>query len=245
MNHNSISPLIMQNRLLSQARSGARSRNAAVGTALNSSSGSNNSSAVKKQADSKKTGRQQEAYKESKENYTAMKKAAESIKERTGKLLTAFDRNWEELTQEDAAKYKKEIEEEINGYAEDYNSLVKMLAKEGGSANETYLQQLKDYFQSFKDSLAEAGITRAGDGTLTVNKELLNAADIQKLEKIFGKENSFAGRVKERAENIINNAEMNLSVLNSSLYSGNYTYNKYGSDIFDIFDGSSSYNAKG
>lgn len=245
MNHNSISPLIMQNRLLSQARSGARARNTAVGTALNSSSGSNNSGTVKKQADSKKSGTQQEAYKESKENYNTMKKAAESIKEHTEKLLAAFDRSREELTQEDAAKYKKEIAEEINGYAEEYNTLVKMLAKEDGSTNETYFQQLKDYFQSFKDSLAEVGITQAGDGTLSVDEELLNAADLQKLEKLFGKENSFAGRVKERAENIINNAEMNLSVLNSSLYSGNYTYNKYGSDIFDILDGSSSYNAKG
>lgn len=245
MNHNSISPLIMQNRLLSQARSGARARNTAVGAVLNNSSGNNSSSAVKKQANSKKTGKQQEVYKESKENYTAMKNAAESIKKRTGKLLTAFDRNWEEMTEEDAAKYRKEIEEEIIGYADDHNTLVKMLAKEGGNTNETYLQQLKDYFQSFKDSLAEAGITQAGDGILSVDEKLLNAADIQKLEKIFGKENSYIGRVNERAENIINNAEMNLSVLNSSLYSGNYTYNKYGSDIFDMLEGSGGYNAKG
>lgn len=245
MNHNSISPLIMQNRLLSQARSGARARNTAVGTALNSSSGSNNSGAVKKQTDSKKSGTQQEVYKESKENYTAMKKAAESIKEHTEKLQEAFERTWEELTQEDAAKYKKEATEEIRGYAEDYNILVKMLAKEGGSTNETYFQQFKDYFQSFKDSLAEVGITRTADGSLSVDEKLLNAADLQKLEKLFGEGNSFAGRVKERIENIINNAKMNLSVLNSSLYSGNYTYNKYGSDIFDILDGSGSYNAKG
>lgn len=239
MNHNSISPLIMQNRLLSQARSGARARNTATGAVLNNSSGSKNSNTVKSQTDAKKTSSQQEAYKESKENYTAMKKAAESIKERTGKLLTAFDKNREELTEEDAVKFRKEIEEEISGYTDDYNTLIKMLTNEGGNANETYLQQLKDYFQSSKDALAEAGITQASNGILTLDENLLKEADLQTLEKIFGKENSFAGRVKERAVNIISNAEMNLSVINSSLYSGNYTYNKYGSDIYDILNGSS------
>lgn len=248
MNSNGISPLVMQNRLLSQARSGARARNAAIGTVFNNSSGSNKSSALKsakEQAEAKKKSSQQEAIKESKENYTAMKKAAESLKEHGRKLLNTFDRDWEKLTQEEATAYRKEVEEEITGFMDDYHSLLKTLSKESGNANDVYLKQLKDYFESSKEALAEIGITKKTDGELSVDWELLKAADIEKLKESFGSEGSFAGKVKERAENIIANAKTNLSVLNSSLYSGNYSYNRYGSDIFDILEGGSQYSAKG
>ena len=41
------------------------------------------------------------------------------------------------------------------------------------------------------------------------------------------------------------NAETNLSVLNKTQYAGSYTYDKYGSDIFDMLTGGSKYSSKG
>lgn len=245
MSHNSISPLIVQNRLLSQARSGARARNASIGSALNRSSNKSSASdSAKKQKETGSTVNRQEAT-QSKKNYTAMKSAAESLKEHTGKLLTVFDREWEKLTEEESAKYRKEAEEEITGFVEDYNTLVETLTKENSNADSVYLDQLQGYVRGSKSILEEIGITKETDGTLLINQELLKSADISKLQEAFGQAGSFAGRVKERAENIIANAKTNLSVINNDLYAGNYSYNKYGNDIYDILDGSSSYNAKG
>lgn len=248
MNSNGISPLVMQNRLLSQARSGARARNAAIGTVLNNSSGSSKSSALQtagEQAEANKKSNQQKIIKESKDNYTAMETAAESLKEHSSRLFGIFDGEWETLTEEEKAAYRKEAEEEITDFIDDYNTLVTTLSKESGNANDVYLKQLWDYFEKEEEALAEAGITKGTDGILSVNQELLQKADTEKLREVFGLKGSFAGKVNERAENIIANAKTNLSVLNSSLYAGTYSYNKYGSDVFDILEGGSQYSAKG
>lgn len=243
MGYNGISSLIVQNRLLSQARSGARARNAAAGAILNNSK--NSASSAQKQAETARKSGSRETQIESFKNYTSMKKAAENLKEHTKKLFSTLDREWENLTEEETAKYRKEAEGEITGFVEDYNTLVKMLGKESSSINSIYLGQLQSYMQGSKNILSEMGITRETDGTLSINQETLKSADVSKLREAFGQAGSFAGKVMERAENIIASAETNLSVLNNSLYAGNYSYNRYGNDIYDIFNGGSNYNNKG
>lgn len=244
MSSNSISPLILQNRLLSQARSGARTRNASIGNVLQNSSGNKSTTldSIKKQAETRKNSLQDL---EAKENYTVMKKAGENLKDHVEKLQEIYDREWDELTEEEAAKYRAQAEEEIAGFVDNYNTLIKTLSEESSSAGDIYLKQLKNYFQSSKAVLGEMGITQGDNEALSVDRKLLKAADNTVLQKNFGQKNSFASKVKERAENIISNAETNLAVINSSLYAGNYSYNKYGSDIFDILGESGNYNAIG
>ena len=84
MQHNTISPLIMQNRLLSQARSGARAQSAAIGSAIQrtNSKNSGDSDSVKMIGKRKKNNKLLE---ESRENFTALKKAAEEVRERSKK----------------------------------------------------------------------------------------------------------------------------------------------------------------
>lgn len=243
MSYNKISPLIIQNRLLSQAKSGTRSRNTAIGSALNKSSGSKTDSKAASAA--AKTKNNILPTLESKTNYTSMKKAGESIQKRAEVLKKIYDRQWEEITEEERARYKEQAAEEIADFIEDYNTLMKTLSQEKSSANNAYFKQLKNYFQSSRSALEEMGITQESDGTLSLDKELLKAADIATGQKVFGGEDSFAGKVKEGAKNIAANAETNLSILNSSLYTGSYSYNKNGSDIFDILTGNSGYNVKG
>ncbi len=244
MSYNKISPLIVQNRLLSQARSGARARNTAIGSVLNKSSNSKTGSAASDAAKTKNKNKVLPTL-ESKTNYTSMKKAGESIKKRAEVLQKIYDRQWEEITEEERAKYKEQAEEEITEFIDDYNTLMNTLSKESSAANNAYFKQLKNYFQSAKSTLAEMGITQNSDGTLSLDKETLKKADISIGQKVFGGEDSFAGKVKEGAEKIAANAETNLSVLNSSLYTGNYSYNRSGNDIFDILTGNNGYNAKG
>lgn len=243
MSRYSISPLIVQNRLLSQARSGARARNAAIGEVLNNNSRNSNNT---KQTSSSVNSTNLPADTESKKNYTSMKSAADSLKAHIGNLFSVLDKEWDKMTEEETAKYRKEAEEEAAGFVDDYNILITTLTKENDYANSAYLNQIKNYVQGSESILKEAGITRKSDGTLSIDGELLKKADTATLQKIFGKESSFAVKMKERAENISANAQTNLALLNNSLYSGNYSYNKNGTDIFDILTGGSGiYNAKG
>lgn len=242
MQHNSISPLITQNRLLSQARSGARTRSAAVGSALQRTNNNNNNSSdsVKSSSETKKNNKLME---ESRENFTALKKAAEEVKERYGKLQDIFEKDTENMTEEEASKYRTAVEEKITDFVNGYNSLIKSLDKESSGANGTYLKQLKEYFSRSSKALGEMGIKADSDGILSVDQELFKAAELSDLKSAFGGKGSFAGKVSARTEDIIANAETNLAILNKSLNAGNYTYNRTGSDIYDILTGSGKYDA--
>ena len=138
MSRYSISPLIVQNRLLSQAKSGARTRNAAIGNVLNNSKNSNNTKSTSNSVNSTNL----LADTESKKNYTSMKSAADSLKTHIGNLFSVFDKEWDKLTEEETAKYRKEAEDEVTGFVNDYNTLIKTLTKENDYAGSAYLNQI-------------------------------------------------------------------------------------------------------
>lgn len=242
-----INSLIMQNRLLSQARSRARTQSAQIGSILQNSSNNGKNAllnAIKNDADSQNNGGLSEADAASKENYTAMKKAAESIKTHTKNLLLWPDKEWDEMTEEETAKYKDDAVREFTGLITDYNAMVKNMSNEHSQVNEIYLKQLGSYFKNAKTGLEALGITRGEDGMLSLNQELLKAADARTIKKVLGSEGSFTDDIGKRADNIIANAETNLAVINKSQYAGNYTYNQFGSDVFDALTSGSKYSAK-
>lgn len=248
MARNGINSLILQNRLVSQARSRARGQSAKMGSVLLGNSNNNGNAlanAIKKQAKTQKNAALSQKDTKSKENYTSMKSAAESLKKRTKTLLDMPEKDWEKLTEEELAKYKDEVVAEISGVIKDYNEMMKMMKEEGGSVNDIYVKQMKGYFQNAKQKLDELGITQNSDGTLSLDKERLKAADASKMKEVLGSTGTFIDDIGKRAENVIANADTNLAVLNRNQYAGNYSYNQYGSDIFDALLGGGKYSAKG
>ena len=143
MQHNTISPLITQNRLLSRAKSGARAQSAAIGSAIQrtNNNNKNNSSSVNSSSETKKNNKLME---ESRENFTALKKAAEEMKERGRKLQDILEKDTGNMTEEEAAKYRTTVEERITDFVDGYNSLIRKLDKENSGANGTYLKQIKE-----------------------------------------------------------------------------------------------------
>ncbi|MCM1134562.1 MAG: hypothetical protein NC400_03210 [Clostridium sp.] len=244
MGVNGVSSLITQNRLISQAKSRSRSQSASIGSILNSGSNGKNSlaDAIKKQ--SSNINGLSAADAKSKEHYTTMKKAAESVQSCVKNLLLLPDKEWDKMTEEEITEYRENALSGVNNFVNDYNVMVKSMAEEGGKVNQVYLGQLESYYKNGKADLEELGITMKDDGTLSVNQELLRAADIQKIKKALGSSGSFVDDVGKRAKDISANAETNLAVLNKSQYAGTYTYDKYGSDIFDLLTGG-SYSTKG
>lgn len=246
MSSRGINPLITQNRLLSQARSRARNNSAGMASALakNSSSGKNNAllEALKKNNSGNSLSA---ADQKQKEAYTVVKKTAENIKKHAEKLLSWPEKSVDELTDEEKTTYKKNVTDEISSLVSDYNDMMAGMEEAGGKANEIYLSQMRGYFKNAQKQLAELGITENSSGKLTFDKEKLASADVSMIKEVLGKTGTFIDDIGKRADNVLSNAETNLAVLNKSLYAGNYTYNQYGSDIFDALTGGSKYNFLG
>lgn len=246
MSTSRINSLITQNRILSQARSRARSQSSQIGKILNSAANSKDGllDAIKKDAAANKNSGLSDADIASKKNYTAMKEPAESLKEHTKKLLLWPDKEWDSMTEEEIAKYKEDAIKEVTNLVTDYNTIIKSLSSESSRTNDIYLKQLKGYFKNAQSDLESLGITQKEDGTLAVDEEKLKKADAQQIKKVLGSSNSFVDDIGKRTDNIIANAETSLAIINKKLYTGNYSYNKEGNDIFDILASGSKYNVK-
>lgn len=247
MGLNGISSLITQNRLISRAKSRSRSQSAAVGSALRSSGGSSGKdslmNAIKNQ--SKNQNSLSAADAKSKTYFTTIKKAAGSVQSCVKNLLELPEKEWDKMTEEEITAYREDALSKVNNFVNDFNVMVKGMKDEGGKVNQIYLSQMQTYYNNSKFDLEKLGISMKSDGTLSVNQEEFKNSDVQKIKRVLGSSGSFIDNIGKRAKDAEANAETNLSVLNKTQYGGNYTYDKYGSDIFDMLTGGSKYSSKG
>lgn len=238
-----INSLIMHNRLLSQAKSRSRSSNTAIGKALMKNSGSSNKDSLVNGLQQKSESGSLSGDLKKRDNYTTMKNSAKNLLQQTKDFLAYSDEEWEKLSEEQKAEYKEKLAEDLPGVIGDYNKLLGTLSS-GDTASKVFYKQLMGYFDKAKSELAKLGITQNKDGTLSLNKKLFEEADPDTIQRALGKSGSFISNINKRMENIISNADTNLSVINNSLFAGNYSYNRYGSDIYNILDGLGGYDAK-
>ncbi|MCI8924266.1 MAG: hypothetical protein HFI45_09795 [Lachnospiraceae bacterium] len=239
-----INSLITQNRLLSQARS-RTSSGTGMASALAQSSGSDSkTNAILNAVKNSNKGSLKETDESQRQAYTVVKKTAENIKKHAEKLLSWPEKSVEELTDEEKAAYKKDVTDELSALIANYNDMITGMKEAGGNVNTVYLNQMRGYFKNAQKQLEELGITEDSNGKLSLNKEKFANADAAKIKEVLGSKGTFIDDIGKRADNVLSNAETNLAVLNKSLYAGNYTYNQYGSDIFDALLSGSKYNSK-
>ena len=239
-----INSLITQNRLLSQARS-RTSSGTGMASALAQSSGSDSkTNAILNAMKNTNKGSLTETDESQRQAYTIVKKTAENIKKHAEKLLSWPEKSVEELTDEEKAAYKKDVTDELSALIVNYNDMITGMKEAGGNVNTVYLNQMRGYFKNAQKQLEELGITEDSNGKLSFDKEKFANADAAKIKEVLGSKGTFIDDIGKRADNVLSNAETNLAVLNKSLYAGNYTYNQYGSDIFDALLSGSKYNSK-
>ncbi len=239
-----INSLITQNRLLSQARS-RTSSGTGMASALAQSSGSDSkTNAILNAVKNSNKGSLKETDESQRQAYTVVKKTAENIKKHAEKLLSWPEKSVEELTDEEKAAYKRDVTDELSALIANYNDMITGMKEAGGNVNTVYLNQMRGYFKNAQKQLEELGITEDSNGKLSLNKEKFANADAAKIKEVLGSKGTFIDDIGKRADNVLSNAETNLAVLNKSLYAGNYTYNQYGSDIFDALLSGSKYNSK-
>lgn len=176
--------------------------------------------------------------------YENMEKAAKALQTNVKNLQNI---NWDTDTDKDKEgtqdSIKKKLLEQINEFAGDYNSLYKSLDQAGGTTNTMFQKQLKALFTTNQKNLAEIGITMDAKGTLSIDSKTLEAADVDKLQKIFCDKDSFAARVSDKCVTIKSCANSTIKVLNR-MYGTQTAYNRYGTNGYYYGSSGSRYNAK-
>lgn len=145
-------------------------------------------------------------------------------------------------TETDLLKSKENVVNEITAFIDDYNTLLSKMGSVDNSINNMYRKQLKSYVSENRLALKGLGITQDASGMLRVNQKTLKAANVEKMQEVFGKKNSFADKITAKSNNIELNVDNKLEAYNKSSHSS--SYNRYGRNYYDASN-ESKYNVKG
>ncbi len=154
-----------------------------------------------------------------KKNYEALRKSAEEMQEASDKLR---DKELYEEARESGST--ENVSEYVESLLEHYNKTIKSLKSNMSPLNQFYRQNLLEAAQKGKEELESIGITQRNDGSLSLDKDKLKAADIDTLEKVLG--GSFTEKTSFLADRIADNAKANVN-------SASNQYNASGSNYFE------------
>ncbi len=120
---------------------------------------------------------------------------------------------------------KEPIYNNAREMVKNYNNTIKALKNTSSPLDHYYRQMLGEVSTDAEAQLKEIGITRASDGTLSVDKDKMTSADIDKLEEILGADGTFSSRISFLANRIADNAKANAASASSQ-------YNAFGDAYF-------------
>ena len=105
--------------------------------------------------------------------------------------------NYEEDTTDGANIYSS-----VSAFLETYNHALESSGGSGDYSLKRYAKQLKNLAKEYADELKDVGITVNSDGTLEKNENLLKAAKVTKIDKLFGKDAEFTTKSSRYAKRI-------------------------------------------
>lgn len=135
----------------------------------------------------------------------------DKVEENSEKLLNYLSK----LTSEDKdsiwdkaeeTEDNKEIMNTVQNMIKSYNDMYKNMQNAGDPLNEFYSNEMQNMIKEHAGALKELGISSAKDGSLVIDHEKFDKADLESLKKMFGKESAFSkklaiitGKVEENA----------------------------------------------
>lgn len=109
----------------------------------------------------------------------------------------------------------KKITDQVTKLVDSFNDTLSNLKQASGVLNQYYHQTLKDVSLDNQAALEEIGITVGSGGSLSLNREKLESADWEKVEKLLGSEGDFMKRMNYVASRVSDNAKTNAESLSS------------------------------
>lgn len=142
-----------------------------------------------------------------------------AVSEAVSKLETAFAEDEETGEIDYDAAYTA-----AESFVKSYNDFVSGIGSSGDSTvsgKDTFVANMTN---AYTKRLENVGISVGSDGTLSIDKEAFNSASASQLDKIFGKEDSFASFMGEQAKQLEAYAESDrYNKLNAYNQTGNIT----------------------
>lgn len=117
-----------------------------------------------------------------------------------------------------------QIHTAAESFVQKYNAMLKDLKSASGTLNEYYAKMLKEATAENEEALEKVGITLEKDGTLKVDKSVLEAADLESLEKAFGTTGTLSTKAAFLASRIENNAYENAKSVSNQYNASGQTY---------------------
>lgn len=166
-------------------------------------------------------------------SYQKTKETAEKVEQYAEKLNQGGDNSiYEEARKSGDASA---VYEEVEKLASAYNEMLDKIRTDTSTLGRFYQSSLKEAAAENKDALKGIGITLDKNGRMSVDKEKLKAADIDRVESIFGAAGTLSSKLGLIAGKIAESAEANLKSVSSQ-------YNAAGSSVDSLIR---SYDAKG
>lgn len=160
-----------------------------------------------------------------KSKYEKQEKAADDVTVQAWKfLIEGADSIFEKAKE---TGNTEEICKETEVLAEKYNEMLSSMEKGTGAQDKLYYQSLKDLAGENKEQLEKVGILISKDGSLKVDKEKLEAASLEDLKKVLGREGSFMTDLFIFSVRAADNAQANLESMSGSYLSNGNMINQY------------------
>lgn len=164
-----------------------------------------------------------------KTSYEKLEKKADQLAQKAAVFTAEGEKSIFEKARESGSN--REIYDSVEELIESYNSALEILDSMDGTLNAFYGDNLTGLFSDNKEALESIGITLSKDGTLNLDKEKLQAADLETLEKVLGKGSGIMKKLSYLAGRISDNAQTNVESLSRQYGSGGSSYtssfNKY------------------
>ncbi len=152
----------------------------------------------------------------------------------TKKEIISKDENGKEVKTMDYDRAA--IEKAVTAFVDDYNAVVKSGSGVSSTSILRKTLQLTQNTAANKRMLSDVGINITEGNKLSVDNEMLEKADMNKLKALFEGSSSYAGRISDKASQIAKAAVTEASK-SSSLYtnSGSYYNRQNYNSLFDSF----------
>lgn len=120
--------------------------------------------------------------------------------------LRAAVRQLRNFDMEDDTDDGANIYASVSAFLKTYNNAMESANGTNDYSLKRYAKQLKNLAKEYADELEDIGVTVGSDGTLSKNDNLLKAAKVPNIKKLFGKDAAFATKSSNYAKHMNNKA---------------------------------------
>ncbi len=169
--------------------------------------------------------------KDSTKTLAAIREAASDAQDTLSALRTLGSKNL--FTKTNGEYDVDAISDAVKSFIKDYNTLLEKTGDSNTSDIKQARSTMMNYIEANKSSLSSVGITIGSDGSLSVDSEKFNAADMSIVKSLFQGSGSMGAQVEAQISKIDTYAEIQASKSNTYSGSGSYSSTYTSGDLYN------------